>query len=75
MRVMRQTVRVDLTAFERAAKSLTVVVKGPRSAAREDLNALFTELLSDMIVSINLQDQRIRTQITEAQHDKAAVHG
>lgn len=73
LRVMRQTIRVDESAFERAAKALSVVVKGPRSNGREDLDAIFAELLSDMIVSINLQDQRMPTNNTELRDGKAAA--
>ena len=51
--VMQQKVRVDASAFQTARINGTVVVQGSRSPAREDLNGLFTELLSDMIVSIN----------------------
>ncbi|MDC0935220.1 ParA family protein [Pirellulales bacterium] len=75
--VMRQTVRVDVGAFETAAQNGTVVVSGPRSNARDDYDSLFGELLSDMLVSIHRQDQRQapRTKNREEEHAQEAVHG
>lgn len=55
--VMKQTIGVN-RAFEKARRNGTIVVAGPRSAASNDLEALFAELLSDMIVSINNQETR-----------------
>ncbi len=77
LRVMRQTIRVDFGAFEYADQNGSVVVKGPRSNGRDDLNSLFGELLSDMILSINQQGQRIasRTQTMEEDDGRKAVHG
>ena len=77
LRVMRHSIRVDIGAFETAAQNGTVVVQGSRSNGREDLNALFAELLSDMIVSMNQQDHRIasRTDTKEKQYGKKTVHG
>lgn len=56
--VMTQTVRVDRNAFQTARLSGTVVIQGQRSPAREDLDSLFAELLSDMVVSIRRHEQR-----------------
>ena len=58
LRVMNQTIRVDRNAFQSARLNGTVVVQGPRSPAKEDLQSLFAELLSDMVVSINRHEQR-----------------
>ncbi|QEG35832.1 ParA family protein [Bythopirellula goksoeyrii] len=58
LRVMRQKVRVDFSAFQSARINGTVVIQGGRSPAQEDLNALFAELLSDMIVSIGRHSQQ-----------------
>lgn len=74
LRVMTQTIRVDRTAFQTARLNGTVVVRGARSGARDDLNALFAELLSDMVVSINEHGKRISSKGENA-HEAKAVHG
>jgi len=53
LRVMQQKIRIDSSAFQSARINGTVVVQGNRSPAQEDLNGLFAELMSDMIVAIN----------------------
>lgn len=58
LRVMQQMVRVDASAFQTARINGSVVVQGNRSPAQQDLNSLFAELLSDMIVSINRHSQQ-----------------
>lgn len=57
--VMQQKIRVDATAFQTARINGSVVVQGGRSPAQEDLNALFAELLSDMIVAINRHSNQL----------------
>ena len=58
LRVLSQTVRIDRNAFQTARLNGTVVVQGGRSNARDDLHALFAELLTDMVVTINGHSQR-----------------
>jgi len=53
LRVMQQKVRIDSSAFQSARINGSVVVQGGRSPAQEDLNGLFAELMSDMIVTIS----------------------
>ena len=75
-KVLTQTVRVDLNAFETAHLNGDVVVQGPRSPARDDLNALFSEVLADMVVSINRQEQRFsQNKSTEVDNEAEAVNG
>lgn len=59
LRVMKQKIRIDSSAFQTARINGSVVVQGNRSPAQEDLNSLFAELLSDMIVSINRHSQQL----------------
>lgn len=59
LRVMQQKIRIDSAAFQTARINGSVVVQGNRSPAQEDLNSLFAELLSDMIVSINRHSQQL----------------
>ncbi len=59
LQVMNQMIRIDSSAFQTARINGSVVVQGSRSPAQEDLNSLFAELLSDMIVSINQHSQQI----------------
>ena len=77
LQVMKQTIRIDRAAFETARLNGTVVVQGTRSPANDDLNSLFAELLSDMVVSINRHDQRLvaADTMTQEERDEAkAVH-
>lgn len=53
LRVMNQKIRIDTSAFQTARINGSVVVQGGRSPAQEDLNSLFAELMSDMIVTIS----------------------
>ncbi|MDC0936277.1 ParA family protein [Pirellulales bacterium] len=75
--VMRQTVRVDIGAFETAAQNGTVVVSGTRSNARDDYDSLFSELLSEMLVAIDGHNLRLATvtKKKEEAHAKEAIHG
>ena len=59
LKVMQQKVRIDSSAFQTARINGSVVVQGTRSPAFEDLNTLFAELMSDMIVSINRHSQKL----------------
>ncbi|QEG36251.1 ParA family protein [Bythopirellula goksoeyrii] len=59
LRVMNQKVRIDSSAFQTARINGSVVIQGGRSPAQEDLNALFAELLSDMIVTISQHSQQM----------------
>ena len=59
LQVMNQKVRIDSSAFQTARINGSVVVEGGRSHAHEDLNALFAELLSDMVVTIGGHSQRL----------------
>jgi len=76
LQVMKQTIRIDRAAFESARLNGTVVVQGARSPAKEDLDSLFAELLSDMVVSINRQAQRFAKTKTqqEKSYEAKAVH-
>lgn len=73
--VMGQKVRVDRNAFQTARLNGTVVVQGGRSNAREDLNLLFAELLSDMVVSINRNSQEPATSVEKEEDETKTVYG
>ena len=57
LKVMNQTIRVDTGAFQTARLDGTVVVSGSKSGAKSELEALFTELLSDMVVTMSKHQQ------------------
>ncbi|TWU21363.1 ParA family protein [Bythopirellula polymerisocia] len=59
LQLMNQKVRIDSSAFQTARINGSVVVEGGRSHAHEDLNALFAELLTDMVVTIGGHSQRL----------------
>lgn len=59
LRVMKQKIRIDSSAFQTARINGSVVVQGGRSPAHEDLNELFAELMSDMIVTINQHSNQL----------------
>lgn len=61
LKVMQQTVRIDAGAMESARWDGTVVVNGGKSAAKSDLESLYAELLSDIVVTMNrLKKSRMR---------------
>lgn len=74
LKVMSQTIRIDRNAFQTARLNGTVVVQGGRSNARDDLHALFAELLTDMVVTIKRHSER-STFSKETPHEANAVHG
>jgi cellulose biosynthesis protein BcsQ len=77
LRVMRQAVRIDRNAFQSARMNGSVVIQGPRSAARDDLDSLFSGLLSDIVVAINRHGLATsgRTTTNGGNDEAKAVHG
>lgn len=71
LKVMAQTIRVDRNAFQSARLNGMAVVQAVRSGAKDDLNSLFAELLSDMIVTINQHGKLASNQGGEAYEAKA----
>jgi cellulose biosynthesis protein BcsQ len=77
LRVMKQAIRVDRNAFQSARLNGSVVIQGPRSAARDDLESLFAELLSDMVACFNRIDTTNSRQSTNGvtQNEAKAING
>jgi hypothetical protein len=77
LRIMKQAVRVCRPAFEAARRNGTVVVNGARTNVKADLEALFSEMLSDMVVTINRKQStpsNLETELIKEEAHEAIVN-